>query len=340
MTTVPALPPRRTAIGKSRDLTTSDLIVLAWKRKGQLVACILGGFVFGAVISAVVPKKYEAHGSFIGVGGGALRLPAGLGPMAGLASQLGLSALAGGDVSGLSPYFFSDLLTADTILSQLATIPLPPSVADPASGRRLIGMLGVQGRSSTDSLEQAIRKLRRSVVVDLDLKSSVIKFTFTARSPTVAAFAADTLLGLVNGFVTRDLRTRAGAQRRFLQGRLDEAASEVARQEDRLRTFLEANRDYRNSPSLTLRAAELQRDLDLKRDIYLSVARSLEEARMNEVRDTPLLSVIDQPSVPSRPTSPRPILNAVLLALLMPLVWFAIELIRLSGVVPRIIESH
>jgi uncharacterized protein involved in exopolysaccharide biosynthesis len=138
------------------------------------------------------------------------------------------------------------------------------------------------------------------------------------------------LLGLVNAFVGRDLRTRASATRRFLQDRLGQVESELVLQQDKLRAFLEANREYQNSPMLQFRQAELQRDLDLKRDIYLSVARSLEEARMNEVRDTPLISIIDRPWVPTRPSAPKPALNAILLALFMPFAWLAFVLWRYS----------
>jgi uncharacterized protein involved in exopolysaccharide biosynthesis len=68
--------------------------------------------------------------------------------------------------------------------------------------------------------------------------------------------------------------------------------------------------------------------MDLKRDLYLSVVRSLEEARMNEARDTPLLSVIDRPHIATRPSSPNSRANAVLLGMFMPLLWFAYVLAR------------
>ena len=73
----------------------------------------------------------------------------------------------------------------------------------------------------------------------------------------------------------------------------------------------------------------LRRDLEIKQDIYSSVARSLEEARINEVRDTPLLTIIDRPLPPPRPEQPKPLLNAVLLALVSPLVWLCWILLRL-----------
>jgi uncharacterized protein involved in exopolysaccharide biosynthesis len=281
----------------------------------------------GAGVSLLLPKKYETQASFLGVGNSRLNLTSSLGSLGALASQFGignLSALVGGgDAASLSPYFYADIVTADTILGQLADVPMRDSADSTAPIRPLRVLLRISGRSRADSIARAIKRLRRMLVVDLVTRTGVVKVSFTARTPVLAATAADTLLGLVNAFVGRDLRTRAGATRRFLEDRLGEIEGELAIQQDKLRAFLEANRDNRNSPALQFRQAELQRDVDLKRDIYVSVARSLEEARINEVRDTPLISIIDRPAVLTRPTSPKPLLNGALLAVFMPVAWLA-----------------
>jgi uncharacterized protein involved in exopolysaccharide biosynthesis len=256
-------------------------------------------------------------------------LPANLGALGALAGQLGLTPGLGADGANLSPFFYADLLTANTILTQLATATLPPTATGTEPAAPIYVILGVRGRTRADSIDRAARRLRRLIVVDIQPRTGVIKVSITAAQPHLATGIGDTLLALVNAFVGRDLRTRAGAQRRFLQERLAEVEGELREQRDRLRAFLESNRgDYRQSPALLLREQELQRDLDLKRDLFLSVSRSLEEARMNEVRDTPLLSVIDRPSVPLRPRSPRPRINGILLAMFMPVLWLAIVLLR------------
>ncbi len=322
------------------ELTLMEILRLVVQRRGQFLGAILLGAAVGGGVSVVLPKTYESQGSFVGVGGSRLSLPTNLGSLGALASQVGVSGIGSSDASSLSPYFFASLLTADTILTQLATVPLRTGADTTARLQPLLTLLHVSGRSRADSIAQVVRRLRRMLVVDLEVRTGVVKVTFTARSPYLAAAAADTLLGLLNGFVGRDLRTRAGATRRFLQERLGQVQVELGLQQDKLRTFLETNREYRNSPTLQFREAELQRDLDLKRDLFLSVARSLEEARMNEARDTPLLSIIDRPSVPTRPAGPRPVLNAILLGLFMPVSWLTFLLMRRHSAVPSVETKH
>lgn len=310
------------------DLTATDLLWLVWQQRAQFIGAILLGLAIGGGVSLVLPNKYDSRASFIGIGASRLSLTANLGSLGALAGQFGLAGLAGTDASSLSPSFYADLVTADTILTQLATVHLRASADSTVPAQPLYILLKVSGRSHADSINRAVRRLRRILVVDLNSRTGVVKLTFTARNPYLGAGAADTLLGLVSGFVSRDLRTRASATRRFLQERLLEIQSELSLRVDNLRVFLEANRDYRNSPALQFKEAVLQRDVDLRRDLYLSVARSLEEARMNEVRDTPAISIIDRPSIPTRPSSPEPALNAVLLALFMPAAWLTFVLLR------------
>lgn len=311
-----------------RELTFGDLVLLIWQRKWQFLAAMVLGLGFGGAVSKFfLPRKFEARASFIGVGSSRLTLASNLGGLAAIAGQFGIAGLGGADAS-LSPYFYAELIKADTILRQLANVQVPDS-ADPSAPKKpLRALLKIGGKSYADSMYRAARRLRGMLVVDLQTRTGIVKFTFTTRRPYIAAVAADTLLGLVNGFVGRDLRTRAGATRRFLQDRITQIESERSLQQDRLRAFLETNREFRNSPTLAFRQAELQRDMDLKRDLYLSVARSLEEARMNEARDTPLLSVIDRPRMPTRPSSPNSRANGVILALFFPLLWLAFILFR------------
>lgn len=313
-------------------MTFGDLVLLIWQRKWQFFgAMVLGLGLGGAVSKYLIARKFETRASFFGIGSGRITLPAGLGSLGSLgalAGQLGISGLGAGSDAGLSPYFYAELIKSDTILSQLANVQIPDSADPTAPAKPLRVLLKVGGKTYADSMYRAVRRVRGMFVVDLQTRTGIIKLTFTSRRPYIATLAADTLLGLLNGFVSRDLRTRAGATRRFLQDRLAQIDSERTLQQDKLRNFLEANREYRNSPTLAFRQAELQRDMDIKRDLYLSVARSLEEARMNEARDTPLLAMIDRPRMPTRPSSPNSRLNGVIMAMFLPLVWLTIILVR------------
>src|SRR5439155_7906490 len=131
------------------------------------------------------------------------------------------------------------------------------------------------------------------------------------------------LTDLLNNFVRHDLQTRAGDQRRFLETRVAAQRDSMLARQQVLRQFLEANRDYRNSPALIFHEAQLRQELAFHQELAISLARSLEEARLNELRDIPVLSVIDRPIRPPRPSSPKLLWTSLGLAVFAPLFWLS-----------------
>ena len=69
-----------------------------------------------------------------------------------------------------------------------------------------------------------------------------------------------------------------------------------------MRTFYERNGQWQNSPRLRFEEQQLNRQVAVQQELYLSLRREYETARIEEVNDTPLFTVID-PAVPRRERS-------------------------------------
>jgi uncharacterized protein involved in exopolysaccharide biosynthesis len=54
-----------------------------------------------------------------------------------------------------------------------------------------------------------------------------------------------------------------------------------------MQAFLQANRQWANSPDLTFQHDRLERDIALRQQVYTTLVQSFEQARISEVRDTP-----------------------------------------------------
>jgi uncharacterized protein involved in exopolysaccharide biosynthesis len=65
--------------------------------------------------------------------------------------------------------------------------------------------------------------------------------------------------------------------------------------------FLETNRQYRQSPQLILEWGRLQRQVDMRNQIYTSLLNAYETARIEEVKDLPVINIIEPPEVPIGP---------------------------------------
>ena len=81
-----------------------------------------------------------------------------------------------------------------------------------------------------------------------------------------------------------------------------EALKELRAAEQGLEDFLVRNRQYQNSPSLTFEANRLQRRIDLAQQVYTGLVQAYEQARIAEVRNTPVTTIIDKPEGSAQPS--------------------------------------
>jgi hypothetical protein len=69
---------------------------------------------------------------------------------------------------------------------------------------------------------------------------------------------------------------------------------ELTTAENALVDFENRNR-LLQSPGLTLERQRLQRRVEISQQVYLTLAQGYEQARIDEVRDTPVITVVDAP---------------------------------------------
>jgi tyrosine-protein kinase Etk/Wzc len=123
------------------------------------------------------------------------------------------------------------------------------------------------------------------------------------RNPSLAAQATSRILEELNRFNLSTRQTRAAAERRFTEQRLRDVQAELRAAEDELQRFLQRNRDFRNSPVLVFEQDRLAREVAMKQQLYTTLAQAVEQAKIDEVRDTPVITIIERPEVPVRPDS-------------------------------------
>ncbi len=225
------------------------------------------------------------------------------------ASRAGLINLAGqfglplGAVTGpsQSPQFYADLLRTRALLAPIAADSFP--VSDSGAPRvKLPQFLGVSGSNEALVLENTMRLLRQKVIGSSVATpgSGVVTVTVRTRSPSVSFGVADRLRLGLNQFNLQTRQSQAGAERRFIEGRLADARDSLRTAEDALQRFLQSNRQIENYSQLSFVRDRLQRDLNLKQQLVNGLAQQYEDARIREVRDTPVITVIEQPSVAAR----------------------------------------
>jgi len=253
---------------------------------------------FGAALSLAVVlfqrRTYVSHASFMSQSRKT---------STDLPFSLGIN-LALGDASS-PPQFYVDLLNSRALLGSLA---VQQFVMVDESGKQtdasLLDILGVKGSNQRIREYSAVDRLRELIATSVVQKTGVIGLEVAAPNPLLAQQMAEALLEKLNKFNLETRQTQAGAERRFTEQRLAEVRLDLRATEDRLQDFLQANHE-RLSPVLMLQQGRLEREIDLQQQVYSTLAQAYEKAKLDEIRDTPVITVIEPPDLPPRAKSRR-----------------------------------
>lgn len=110
----------------------------------------------------------------------------------------------------------------------------------------------------------------------------------------------------------RARQQQASAERRFTASRLREVEADLRNSEAALQAFTERNRDINHSPALRMAMGRLEREVSLRQQVVTTLAQAVEQAKIEEVRDTPILSILQRPRQPAFPDSRGTIGRALL----------------------------
>ena len=291
----------------SEGISPYWLAAVLLRRRRSIALITALGILVAVVILLVRPARYTTTFTFVPQ---APEDPSRAG-LASLAGQFGISLSAAGG-SQQSPQLYADLLSTRRILAPIADDSFAVD-ADSTLKVPLATFLDI-GEGTPGLMEDnTLRVLRKDVIsTSVAVRTTgVVTVNVRTRSPYVSLAIAQRLLTGLNQFNLVTRQSQAREERRFTETRLDDARLALRAAEDELQKFLLNNRqsDY---PVLTFQKDRLQREVTLRQDVVTSLAQKVEENRIREVRDTPVLTVIETPILAPRPDAR---LRAVILLL-------------------------
>jgi len=283
------------AAPSEQGLGLLELMALLLDHRALLAALSLGFGAAALVVAMLMHPLYKAETTFVPETRQA-SLPAGLSSIAG---QFGLSV---GNQGSQSPYFYGDLLRSREVMTQvLRTRFRRPGRTDSAA---LLDILPISATTPRSRLDKALRKLDDRLGVIVDEQTNVVHVAVEMPGPQLAADVANRFVVALDSFNQVTRRSQGRAQRVFAEDQLTEAQHALNDAEDALRTFLVRNRSYQGWPQLELEYERLQRQVTMRQEVYQNLYREYESARLEEVNDTPIITVMDSAVAPTRKSKP------------------------------------
>ena len=305
-----APPPRRDDLDD--EISLLELVNVLLRRWRLVVGLPLGAAFLTAVVSFLIPPTYTATTAFVPEVSAQRRLLAGL---TGLTGQFGISL--GGEASQ-SPRFYAEVLKSRELMDRvlLSRFADPRSEHNPPDSATLLRLLDVDGESLGDSLHRGRKKLKGQLAVRVDERTGIVQLSVDSRHPALAAAVANVFVKYLNEFNAQTRQSQASERRKFIEGRITEAEQELRRAEEDLRAFYDRNRRWQESPQLVVEEDRRRRQVQIRQELYLTLKREYETARIEEVNDTPVITVVDPAVPPQEKSKPRRRLLVVLMIVL------------------------
>lgn len=315
---------RRQQAGEIVETSLLELVnvLLRWRRSIVFLGAL--GLVAGITSALINPRVYTSIATFIPQGA-----ESGTSGLALAASQFGIRVPTTGSV--WSPAVYAELLRSRALLIPIISDTI---VVDQSTGRRgaLADQLEITIQDPQLRAEHGYRKINALLAVNQLKTIGAVELSVTTESPDVSFALAERLVEGVDRFNLETRKSQAISERRFVETQAQAAADSLRAAENRLLSFLQRNRLVAGSSELAFERDRLQRDVSLRTQVYTTLLLNLDEARMREVRDTPVITILESPRLPVMPqprgTLKKGFLGGVAGVLLAVLIAFVFEGIR------------
>ena len=227
-----------------------------------------------------------------------------LGGLSGLASQFGVSVPTGPNADLSSPSLFPELLKSRTFAETL----LDKEFYTEKYNKKL-SLLALlthgdkpSGVDKETLITNAISTLRGMTKISTDPLTSFSVIKITANEPLFAKELADVVLSELEE-LNRFFKSKNVSEKiSFIENRIASVQDDLNTSELRLKDFNEQNRQI-SSPALQLELERLSRDVEIQRGIYLTLKQQLELAKIEEVQQSSIMQILDEPQVPLGPSN-------------------------------------
>jgi uncharacterized protein involved in exopolysaccharide biosynthesis len=280
------------------DLRLTDIVAVLLRHGRWLALILVLGALLGGLASFLMTPRFTATASLLPEGGAA-------GASSSLGNLIGISGLNLG--SRGREAFFGDIVRSDRVMNRLFDRRWSVDGAPDSVG--LAEFLADTDESELGARDRA--KIKRSfaqhaVAFSRDDETGFMRLAVTVpRSPELSAKVANAILDELKRVESVLLRSRAADEREFIEERLVEVRGDLMTAEARRAEFMSRNRAYAESPELSIRYSELSREVDLQTNIWTDLRRRLEMVKIDEVRESVPITVLDRATPPLVRSAPN-----------------------------------
>jgi len=234
----------------------------------------------------------------------------GSGGLAGIASQFGVNVPQTLDNDLSSPALFPEILASRTFARRILNKKFYSSKFDKKISLLSIYMNSdkIQNVNNEKEIQHGINLFRNRVMLQNQGAFSVL--ISKAKDPELSQSINKTVLDelqVLNRFYKIQ---HVNEKTKFIKNRIESVERELEKSEKKLKIFRQKNRQI-SSPALQLDLDRLNRDVEVQKGVYLTLKQQLELAKIEEIQESSILQILDEPQIPLSPFNKKIKLNII-----------------------------
>ncbi len=147
--------------------------------------------------------------------------------------------------------------------------------------------------------------LEARIATDIDRMTKILNVTVTMPEAQLSADVSNKLVQSLDLYIRTQRKSYATEQSFYLERRIEQVKDSLITAENKLKSFREQNRITSQSPNLLLEEGRLFRNVEILQAVYIQLTKHLEIAKIDEIKDAPVLNVKEFAKNPVKKAGPK-----------------------------------
>jgi len=168
--------------------------------------------------------------------------------------------------------------------------------------------------------EKALKKLEKLITVYNNDETGLITISILTEDPKLSADIVNYIAKKVSEYIQSQREQEKKKYTNFIENRVKEIKNKLIKAEDKLKEFVEKNRIISGNPKLKFKYDRLKREIDIQKEIYISLEKQSELAKIEEKKKDPIIRILDVGEIPVKKFKPQRLMiliTAILIGLIL-----------------------
>lgn len=166
-------------------------------------------------------------------------------------------------------------------------------------------IFGSTQKTDEEIIYRVNRRLKGMISFDYAISSGLFSISVEENDPFLAFQLCDAMSKIIHEYSDTINQKRASNELEYINNKFKIISDELDLTEQKLKEFLDKNKNFQSSPTLVFEKSKLEREILFLEQSYLNVLANKEEQEFSSKKQNFIVAELDKPNVPIKHSSPN-----------------------------------